>query len=1381
MVMTSPRWQAINESDFPWEREALDFLRGHLPDHEPWRVWANCEFIDDVGKVNEIDALVLSPRGLFLIEIKSRPGDITGDAGTWTWNLDGRLYSRDNPVILANKKAKRLKGLLQSQPSIVKGRYRLPYVQELIFLSAPHVRCDKLPAPLKRNVYLRGRPGEATDYGIIAALSDAGDTPRPAIGRDLGRAIGRAVDEAGIRPSQRQKRVGDYELGELLGEGDTWQDFDGKHVGANVHRRIRIYPYARATSEAARATLMNRASREFRLLQDIDHPGILRVLDLKDSDRGPALVFEHDPNARRLDLVLRERGNALSVETRLRFIRRLAETLKYAHEKRLYHRSLSPQSVLVRDRESASPRLQIMNWHNAAREGSLSGSAPVTTGTLHPDDYVEDLAKVYMAPEALQGADVASPHHDIFSLGAIAYHVFSGVPPAATPLELIEKLRTRGALQLSDVIDGASGDLQDLVRLATHPDVSLRLASMEEFLAHVTAAEKDLRPPPGEGAVDPADAKADDRLEGGFVVVQRLGRGASADALLVRRESTDEQFVLKVGSDARHDDFLRAEGDVLSKLRHPNVVRWYETLTVSGRTALLLERAGDKTLAQRLREGRPSLDLASRFGEDLLAAVDYLEKEGVAHRDIKPDNVGIAPAGQSGKLRLVLFDFSLARTPADNIRAGTPGYVDPFLTLRKPPRWDLAAERFAAAMTLHEMLTGTLPVWGDGRSDPAMLGCEATIRVELFDPHLRDGLTTFFVRSFRRDPKARYDNAEEMLRAWRHVFESALELPAELEDFAVLARRANAATPVAELGYSVEAANVLDRMGIHSVRALLAVDRIKFRYLANVGDRIRKEIRLKAKELARLRPDLVPVQPSRLGDAGEGEALPSIDRLAEQLLPRRPAGEDMPEDRALADYLGLEGSGTTSWPAVGAVAGRCGLAREAVTAAVVAGRERWGKLGAITQVRNDLFAFLNAQGGVLTAAEAAAQLLAARGSYRDDQAERLRLASAAVRAATEVEGALAKPRFQAYPDMGPLIATSDEAALYALELAEVADRLAGADPLPSPQRVVEALQAVEPPGGVAPFAPQRFAKLATAIARRARLSSRGEIYPEGLSAAQALRLGVGALVGPSMLSVEEVRSRIGGRFPQAEPLPDRPALDRLLAEAGADLTWDAKANAYRRPTLAGLSTEESRLRGRHGTRGPAVEITPEVIDARAFEDKLAYTLKTGGFMALTCEPRHARAAEAELSRRFPEFIRLSFDTLLLDAMLAEAKAKTVDWSVVLKADAAGRGSRDWPNLLRLVNLAAPSLEERLGRLNEPVLLVHPGLIARYDLMPMLARLASEAGNPGRLPALVVLVPMLLPGVPAIDGSTVPVVGTAQWAAIPDAWIANAHRAGTRAA
>ena len=64
--MRAPRWTAVSQSAFEWEREAIEFLRDHLPDREPWRAWSNFEFIDDEGRVNEVDALVLTPAGLVL-------------------------------------------------------------------------------------------------------------------------------------------------------------------------------------------------------------------------------------------------------------------------------------------------------------------------------------------------------------------------------------------------------------------------------------------------------------------------------------------------------------------------------------------------------------------------------------------------------------------------------------------------------------------------------------------------------------------------------------------------------------------------------------------------------------------------------------------------------------------------------------------------------------------------------------------------------------------------------------------------------------------------------------------------------------------------------------------------------------------------------------------------------------------------------------------------------------------------------------------------------------------------------------------------------------------------------------------------------------------
>ncbi|MQM31768.1 MAG: hypothetical protein CRU78_15100 [Candidatus Accumulibacter phosphatis] len=819
MPMSLSRWQAVAQSQFAWEREALDWLRKQLPDREPWHAWTNFEFIDEEGKVNEVDALILTPAGLFLVEIKSRPGVVAGEAHTWLWVTDGRERAYDNPLILANRKSKRLASLLRRQPSVFKAKLRLPFVEPLIFLSATSLDC-KLGGTARSGTYLRGQPDSESDTGIIDALQNGTASGRAMqlsrVDHQHARVLARAMAEAGIRPSNKHRKVADYQLGALLSEGGAYQDWEGTHTAMEaVRRRIRVYTVAAAATADARKSLVRQAQREFQILEGIDHPGIVKVKDYQDSELGPALIFDHDPRAIRLDFLLRERGQLLNVDQRLQIVRDLAETLKHAHQKRLYHRALCPQSILVQDVAGATPRPRIMNWQTGTREGtqgsdSVDPARRTVGGTMHVEEYVEDPGLVYLAPETSQSEAQHGPSLDVFSLGAISYHVFSGRPPASSVLDLAEKLRIGQGLRLSDVLDGCGKQLQDLIQYSTHPDVMGRYGSIDEFLQDLDKVVDELTTPEPEATVDPAGAKPDERIEGGFTVIRKMARGSSADVLLVREDTTSDEMILKVALDASFNDRLSAEGEALAKLRHPNIVEWQRTLTVNGRTALLMHQAGEKTLAFGIREeARLSLDLLQRFGEQLIQAVDYLDQQGVPHRDIKPDNIGMSKGGKGGKggkLQLVLFDFSLTSSSAENISAGTHPYLDPFLSLRKPARWDLQAERFALAVTLHEMLTGVLPRWGDGKTQPSMLDCEATLASERFDPLLRDAFTTFFAKALNRNPQKRFDNAEEMLRDWRHIFEAGASAGQQSADpFEAVARLATASTNMAELGYSVEA------------------------------------------------------------------------------------------------------------------------------------------------------------------------------------------------------------------------------------------------------------------------------------------------------------------------------------------------------------------------------------------------------------------------------------------------------------------------------------------------------------------------------------------------------------------------------------------------
>ncbi len=1416
MSMGPSRWHVIAESNFAWEREALDWLREQLPDREPWHVWSNFEFIDDQGKVNEVDALVLSPAGLFLVEIKSRPGRVSGDAHSWTWVTDGYARTVDNPLLLTDRKAKRLASLLRRQPAIAKAKIRLPFVEPLVFLSATALDFQ-LSGSAAAGACRRGRPGVEGDDGIVGALAQGLRGPiRHPVDHQQARAITRGLTEAGVRPSNKHRQIGDYELVKLISEGDGYQDWQVRHVSVDtVQRRVRIYTIATASSPEERGARARQARREFEVLEGIDHPGILRCNDYKDSELGPALIFDHDPASVRLDHLIRERGQHLSVDQRLQLLRDIAEALKYAHGKRLYHRALGPQSVLVRE-DGSGFKVQLMNWQTAARDVDADDTVYRTTGTQHVEAYVEDPGQVYLAPEITRADPAHGAELDVFSLGCLTWLIFSGRPPASNTLELAVKLREGQGLRLSDVMDGCGKKLQELVQYATHPDVLGRYDNIQGFLADLESVEDELTTPDPEATVDPSDAVKGDRLEGGFTVLRRLGRGSSSIALLVHQDGSGEEFVLKVANDLAHSDNLQAEGEALAKLRHPNIVEYRQTLQIAGRTALLLKSAGEHTLAEKLRDGRLSLDLLRRFGEELIEAVRHIEDMGVIHRDIKPDNIGIS-GGRGGKLQLVLFDFSLCRTPAENLSAGTPPYLDPFLSLRPGKRWDLYAERFAVAVTLYEMAVGKAPRWGDGASAPAVVDGELAFETGVFDPAIRGPLDTFFSHALARDYRERFDNAEDMLRDWRRVFEVlSTSHPTSAQGFESIAFAATGETTMAELGYSLEARDVLERMSIHNVRELLAIDRIRFRYLRGVGDKIRKEIRLKAKELARLRPDLTQGR-GTLHDLEEGggkgtdKLAISINELARQLLPRRPAGDDRPEEAALAYFLGLDedSAGEDSarevatpvqprtplrpagtWPALGEAATACGLDRKALTDALVKARERWLKNPAFTELRNQLETLLQGQGQVMTSTEAALALLALRGCAEQGDDERLRLASAVLRAALEAENHLEKPRFELFDHAAtPLIATSAAWADHARRLGDVADTCALADPLLPPARVLQALEGIQAPQPVDDDAeslrgiqPARLLRLATAASRTAALSSRQEIYPRQMPALQALRQSLGALVSLKDLEVGDLRARVRGRYPDAEPLPDRPVLDRLLEEVDAPFRWDDEARHYRRlqsGTTNGGTTSFQRL-----TTVDGLALADAAVqDAQALEGRLQRNLRQGGLLVLCVEPRLAVRAEAELLRRFGPgaaaaggLARFSFDALMIQALREQADALGADWNVILRADGAAHDSRDWANLQRLVQRTLPGLRDRLLGSADPVLLTSPGLLARYGLMSLVSELEAQVGRPGCTPALWLLLPTRRQGLPMLDGVPVPLVHTSAAVEVPQSWIENRHRA-----
>lgn len=439
--------------------------------------------------------------------------------------------------------------------------------------------------------------------------------------------------------------------------------------------------------------------------------------------------------------------------------------------------------------------------------------APTALSAMH----LADDADAYLAPE-LTAPRPDPVYLDVYGLGVLTYLLVTGKAPAASQAELLARLEAGEGLRPSSLVDGLSEDVDDLVQAATAYRPGQRLSSVDEFLELLEVVEDSLTSPapsatgtdgPGEedeaaADKDPLEAVAGDVLAGRWEIRRRLGTGSTSRAFLVRdleaeARKTRPLAVLKVALSDNRGEILAREAEAMGRLRpHSGIIRLVEPepLHIGGRTVLVLEYVGDErddngqngqgteaaprprrreeTVARQLREnGRLQVDQLEAYGDYLFGAVDFLEGEGVWHRDIKPDNIAIRIRPNRTR-ELVLIDFSLAGYPAKNTDAGTDGYLDPFVDTITRGSYDSHAERYAVAVTLHQMASGELPKWGDGSVLPRMTDAKEwpcpTIAAEAFDPAVRDGLVAFFQKALHRDAAKRYPELKPMRDAWRKVF-----------------------------------------------------------------------------------------------------------------------------------------------------------------------------------------------------------------------------------------------------------------------------------------------------------------------------------------------------------------------------------------------------------------------------------------------------------------------------------------------------------------------------------------------------------------------------------------------------------------------------------
>ena len=223
-----------------------------------------------------------------------------------------------------------------------------------------------------------------------------------------------------------------------------------------------------ASDAEARERMKQAALREYLILDGLDHPGILKALEFKRArtrpgDGVPPRRGRGPPGP--LPGAARQPAHSGPAPRPHPPTRRGAQVRSRPPHHPPRADAAEHPGDWGQHRQAAAPDLQL-----AIRQASGHGNRQpptIRSATLHPNQIADGSQLVYVAPEALSDPRGRGETMDVFSLGAIAYHIFSGKAPALSLPERDQVVLDGDGFRIAAVLDGAAPELAELIHEST--------------------------------------------------------------------------------------------------------------------------------------------------------------------------------------------------------------------------------------------------------------------------------------------------------------------------------------------------------------------------------------------------------------------------------------------------------------------------------------------------------------------------------------------------------------------------------------------------------------------------------------------------------------------------------------------------------------------------------------------------------------------------------------------------------------------------------------------------------------------------------------------------------------------------------------------------